>query len=107
MKKILINDVEHLVDERFENYSFHKKPSSNVYVFGHSQLEPPCNHDVVVQFNNGGAYLYENVPALTVIGAISCESIGKYYRSEISGKHTGVKLDKQAVTAVKEEGAGV
>lgn len=97
MNKILLNEIPHLVDERFTDYIFHKKPSSNVYVFGHNA------DSVVVQFNNGGTYLYENVGHQTILGAIDCESIGKYYRAEISGKHTGVKLDKQAVTVVKEE----
>lgn len=97
MKTILINQIPHLVDERFENYSFVKKPSRNVNVFGY------CGDSVVIQFNNGGTYLYDHVPMETIHGAISCESIGKYYRAEISGKHTGVKLDKQAVTKVEEE----
>lgn len=103
MKQILINQIPHLVDERFENFTFHKKPSSNVYVFGHSPLKEPFNHDVVIQFNNGGTYLYENVDANIVIGAIECESIGKYYRASISSKYTGTKMINPAVTLIKED----
>ncbi len=102
MKKILINEIAYLVDERFENFTFHKKESSNVDVFGHSPLKEPFNHDVVIQFKNGGTYVYENVDANVVIGAIDCESIGKYYRAEISSKHTGTKMINQAVILAEE-----
>lgn len=103
MKKILINETAYLVDERFENFTFHKKESSNVDVFGHTPFTPMDEKcDVVIQFNNGGTYLYEGVEPVTVQGAIDCESIGKYYRAEISARHTGVKMINPAVVLAEE-----
>lgn len=104
MKKIIINEATYLVDKRFENFTFHKKPSSNVDVFGYSSPFTPMDEkcDVVIQFNNGGTYLYEGVELVTVQGAIDCESIGKYYRAEISSKHTGIKLTNPAVILADE-----
>lgn len=98
MKKIKINESTYLVDERFENFAFHKKPSSNVNVFGHS--DPMATEETasfVIQFNNGGTYLYENVDQQDIQGAIDSESIGKYYRAEISAKYTGTKMINPAV----------
>src|SRR5690606_474396 len=104
MKKIMINDIAYLVDERFENFTFHKKPSSNVNVFGHSDFTPMDNKcDVVIQFNNGGTYLYEGVEPVIVQGAIEAESIGKYYRASISSKYTGVKLINPAVVFATQQ----
>lgn len=104
MKKILINEIAYLVDERFENFTFHKKESSNVNVFGHSDpmaIEETASF--VIQFNNGGTYLYENVDQQDIQGAIECESIGKYYRASISSKYTGTKMINPAVIIATQE----
>lgn len=97
MKKILINEIAYLVGDRFKDFTFQKKSSSNVNVFGYDH-----NGYFVIQFNNGGTYLYDNVPTETIQGAIECESIGKYYRAEISSKHTGIKMIKPAVVLDNE-----
>lgn len=103
MQQILVNEIPHLVDERFSGFTFVKKPSSNIYVTGYApDLHPDIDaYTIVIQFNNGGTYTYNGVSHDSVLGAISAESIGKYYRSEISGKYTGIKLIGQAVTLIK------
>lgn len=100
MKTILLNDRKYQVDDRFEDFTFHKKPSSNVYAFGFRKPSYQKDYDVVVQFNNGGSYFYTNVPSQTIHGAVQAESIGRFYRAEISGKHVGKKLTSPVLTPV-------
>lgn len=101
MKQILINQIPHLVDERFEDFNFIKKQSTNIDVIGYDPNVEGDTTEVVVQFMNGSAYTYQDVPKPIVLGVMTCDSIGKYYRSEITGKYTGIKIIGQAVTLIK------
>lgn len=92
MKEININGVPYLVDEAFQDYTFHKTPSSNVDVFGYDD-----SGNFLVQFNNGGTYVHNNVLEADIKGAISSTSIGKYYRTYIT-KYGYTKMDEPAVT---------
>lgn len=103
MKSLQINNNRYQIADNFQDFTFLTKESSNVLTVGYSRSNSTGLHTVVVQFHNGGTYQYENVPVATIQGAVHCESIGKYYRSEISGKHTGTKLQGQVLTKIGEE----
>jgi hypothetical protein len=102
MKSLQINNTRYQIADNFQDFTFLTKESSNVLTVGY--YRPAYNRDytVVVQFHNGGTYRYDDVSLSTIQGAVHCESIGKYYRSEISGKHTGTKLQEQVLTKVGE-----
>lgn len=92
MKKVIINGTSYLVDEMYESFEFHQKPSSNVAFFGFNK-----QNWFFIQFQNGGAYMYDNVPREIIDGALTADSIGKYYRAEIASKFTSTKLINKVV----------
>lgn len=101
MKTLTFYDIAYQVDERYEDWAVFKPFSSNVDFFGHRPEPDKETQSVFVQFNNGGTYLYGNIPTATIMRASLAESIGKFIRAEISGKYTSVKLEGQILTRLK------
>ncbi|PPK99026.1 KTSC domain-containing protein [Parapedobacter indicus] len=92
MKTVNINGVDYQVDDRFADFTIHQKPSSNVAFFGYNE-----DGHFFIQFQNGGAYVYEHIEADVIAGAVQAESIGKYYRAFIAVKHPSTKLTDSIV----------
>src|SRR5690606_10468605 len=98
MKTVSINGVNYQVDERFADFTIHQKPSSNVAFFGYNE-----EGRFFIQFQNGGAYVYEHIEADVIAGAVTAESIGKYYRAFIAIKNPSTKLIGKVVYSPEAE----
>lgn len=61
--------------------------SSNIAAIGHR------GSDLFVRFKGGGLYSYEDVSADKYAGRLEWDSIGKWFSSEIRGKHPHQKHD--------------
>ena len=61
--------------------------SSNISAIGHDGSR------LFIRFNGGGIYSYKGVSPDTYKAGLEAESVGKWFRSEISGKHEFLKHD--------------
>lgn len=66
--------------------------SSNVKAIGYD----PITSQLRVEFNNGGVYNYEDVPAETYRGLMASHSKGAFLAANIKGKHAHSKHDPEA-----------
>lgn len=62
--------------------------SSNIVSISYTDIEA-----LVVQFKNGGQYLYKKVPKKTYETMAKAESVGKYLKASIMGKFEYEKIE--------------
>ena len=61
--------------------------SSNIDAVGHA------DGNLFVRFKGGALYRYDGVSHETFLEGLAAESIGKWFRANVTGKHLHRKLD--------------
>lgn len=59
----------------------------------------PATQTLRIEFRNGGAYDYADVPSETHTGLVAADSPGSYFHKEIRGKYGHRKLEPQTDAA--------
>lgn len=93
MKTIILNKMRLVVDDRIDSFEIFQKDSSNVEFFGID----PVQDKLIMQFRNGTSYIYSGLSMDLMKAAMNCESIGKFFSSQIAGKFESQKIAERLI----------
>ena len=68
--------------------TFSTDKSSNIKGLSYDDM----NNSLVVEFKNGGKYLYEDVPIELYESFVKADSVGKFFFANVRGKYKFQKL---------------
>lgn len=68
--------------------TFSTDRSSNIKGLSYDDM----NNSLVVEFKNGGKYLYEDVPIELYESFVKADSVGKFFFANVRGKYKFQKL---------------
>lgn len=93
MRKLILNEISIITDDRIDAYTVHQKPSSNIDYFGLDL----AGRKMFIQFKNGITYIYNDVDDNTMENSLKADSIGKYLNANVIGKFTSTKIESRVV----------